>query len=854
MTDEYNMTAQKQSFWSLLTEDTKIQIPNYQREYAQGRKNNRRAELIREGFVESLYNALEENEELELDFIFGGMDTGDDGDAFNPVDGQQRLTILFLLHWYIFVRAGKTSELKLMGEKFCYKTRTTSKTFCEKICDKDLELQLELNENGNNSISLQIVDRPWFTGAMNSDPTVKSMLVVIDCIHKRFSENPDMDYAQISELLISDKCPVTFFCLNLNKALGITTGIRDLYIKMNARGLALTDFELFKANLQKKDDSGDHLDLLTEYFKKTGKKDGDTERIELIGKFNNEYTNFFFNLVDNGEIKSSNNDSSQGQMFDISMMNFINEVFRMSYFSEISKIGKSQKAYRSYNEVFRKMSGRELISFIEKSGEYYNKKIWGKEPPSAEEIERIKGAIIGAFENIIKLMDEFSSRNEEFDNEQGNENASTNCQKLINEMLGKYAVDPQMKKAEGLELKESLARMGMFKFIFKFGIPKNDSDDEAKAFDAWYRFIQKINNNSDFNGFDEVVETLVGYEEIIDAVPTEDCTLKGIVKAIKDVPNLEIVGSSARMQLEEEIVKAILMLSGENGWDDKWFDAIKRAEDYYNDNGQIWFLLDLSEIDGKYDRERFLKGFEVSKKLFDQAKHIRKVKSKCFERALLALPEFDKEDHLDSMGKSTGQTKKFVGGDFSRHVSHQYCKSTNDREKTKYTITMALLQKMLDEPEIPDMSKWLQGNQFCHAESSIDWKNVFIQNDLIDKTVDGLSFKNTFEPDVWEVNSYSYTAVYTNTTRRTDSGELHSFLMASKLKDKDVHVWYHTSSEEEYITEGFPNRYFEVYGSDDNAKLEIGYMQGEFYSRIDGEINKIGNEKDVDKFVSERVN
>lgn len=849
MTSECNVTAQKQSFWSLLNEDAKIQIPNYQREYAQGR-NNRRAKLIREGFVESLHNSLEKNDELELDFIFGGKDTGDAGDAFNPVDGQQRLTILFLLHWYIFVRAGRTAELKKIEENFRYKTRTTSETFCKEICNEDWEFRFEIGEKENGQISLQIMDRPWFTGAMNSDPTVKSMLVVIDCIHKRFSEDIDINYEQVSDILISDNCPITFFCLNLNDALGITSGIRDLYIKMNARGLALTDFELFKANLQKKDSSGGRLDLLAEYFKKI-KKDDNAERVKLIGKFNNEYTNFFFNLVDNGEVKSSNNDGSQSQMFDISMMNFINEVFRMNYFSAISELGAAQKDYRSYNEVFREMSGREFISFIEKNGKYYNEKIRLKHATEKAD-EKIKNAIVGAFDNIVKLLDMFSqcsSGNLNFD--QGDENANGKCQYLLADMLKEYATDPQDNRA--LPFRESLIRMGLFEFILKFGIPEND--EQKNAFNTWSRFVWKIDKNSEFKNFDEAIETLKGYKKIIDSIPGEKYTSNSVIDAIARIEKIDnngkIVAGPARMQLAEEIEKAKLIQSK-----DRWADVIKEAEDYYNDSGQIWFLLELSKIDGQCDIEMFRKAFDYSKELFEvvdfpkrgKVRCICKVRSDYFERALLAMPKFDVEDHLDSMGKSTGQTKKFVGADFSRHVSHQYCESNDDREKTKYRITMALLQEIVDMPtKISDMSKWLQ-DYFQHGNSSVDWKNVFIQNDLFDKSIDGLSFKNTFEPDVGEENSY--TAVYTNVARRTDSGELHSFSMASKLRDEGKSIRYYTSSNEEYITDGFPNRYFEV----NNTGIEIGYMRGEFYSRINGNISKIGNENDVVEFVSKQKN
>ena len=64
-----SIAAQNTSFWGLIT-NSLIQVPNYQREYAQGR-NNRRAELIRNGFVTSLYGSIKNKEHLELDFIFG---------------------------------------------------------------------------------------------------------------------------------------------------------------------------------------------------------------------------------------------------------------------------------------------------------------------------------------------------------------------------------------------------------------------------------------------------------------------------------------------------------------------------------------------------------------------------------------------------------------------------------------------------------------------------------------------------------------------------------------------------------------------------------------------------------------
>ncbi len=74
-----------------------LKIPLIQRDYAQGRESNTD---LRESFIAKLFQHLESGEELKLDFIYGSVDRNS-GTVFLPLDGQQRLTTLFLLHWYI---------------------------------------------------------------------------------------------------------------------------------------------------------------------------------------------------------------------------------------------------------------------------------------------------------------------------------------------------------------------------------------------------------------------------------------------------------------------------------------------------------------------------------------------------------------------------------------------------------------------------------------------------------------------------------------------------------------------------------------------------------------------------------
>ena len=74
---------------------TKIVIPKIQRDYAQGRDNDD-VTRVRDRFLEALKSAIVKKP-TTLDFVYGDIDSAG---IMTPLDGQQRLTTLFLLHWY----------------------------------------------------------------------------------------------------------------------------------------------------------------------------------------------------------------------------------------------------------------------------------------------------------------------------------------------------------------------------------------------------------------------------------------------------------------------------------------------------------------------------------------------------------------------------------------------------------------------------------------------------------------------------------------------------------------------------------------------------------------------------------
>ncbi len=234
------------TFWNFLKENT-IEIPIIQRDYAQGRLGK---ENLRKNFLADLKNALDSNETMKLDFVYGSIEN----DNLNPLDGQQRLTTLWLLHWYIALRAGELSEGNCqIFRKFTYETRISSREFCQNLCNPK-----HFDNFDRNDIVGFITKQTWFYSAWKQDPTIHSMLRmlggtkiadkrgedIIDGIEESFQETNEDGFKSYWKKL-TQKEVVVFYHLPL-KDFGLSD---DLYIKMNARGKQLTSFENFKADL-----------------------------------------------------------------------------------------------------------------------------------------------------------------------------------------------------------------------------------------------------------------------------------------------------------------------------------------------------------------------------------------------------------------------------------------------------------------------------------------------------------------------------------------------------------------------------------------------------------------------------
>lgn len=216
-----------------------IEIPLIQRDYVQG--SNLQAEK-RDAFIDSLYTALtDETAPCDLDFIYGTFEN----EAFFPLDGQQRLTTLYLLHWYLLNKCriedaenydNITKEINFDEKQFSYKTRRSSTAFCQKLI-------VFHPESFSETISEKIKEQNWFSEDWQQDPSVIAMLDMLDALNNKFKKLIDPSVTKMLERLLNTKA------INFDKLdMGHYRLTDSLYIKMNARGKQLTDFENWKAN------------------------------------------------------------------------------------------------------------------------------------------------------------------------------------------------------------------------------------------------------------------------------------------------------------------------------------------------------------------------------------------------------------------------------------------------------------------------------------------------------------------------------------------------------------------------------------------------------------------------------
>ncbi len=647
-----------------------IEIPILQRDYAQGR-NNRQS--VRSEFLDNLIDCLNkesamQNSTLVLDFIYGYSESEKESSKFIPLDGQQRLTTLFLLHLYCH----QYSEIDFFenNQVLTYNTRASSLKFCRKLEVEGFKLLR------NGKFVKQIIDSSWFSNSWLKDPTVKGMLVILDDLDKRLSQK---DLAKYWKRLTEDHC-IQFLVKDINdKENKISPD--NLYIKMNARGKPLSEFENFKS----------FIDALVQ-------KECPDIYTEWIGKIDHLWTDLFWkhrNTADKNpeEIGDEFMRFFKSMLYDKllllgekSFVEALPEVLDDSLVSFYELYNKDEdnlkKGSKIYQELIKQLSNDSLIPNLI----YKNLKLF-----DAELIKRIYNILNRFAESLEEVINEtetlsFNILSQKLDNSESFErnifqSVITGRTTFQNRLLFFTLCEVLLKKCSLNETYEKL------------------------------RTIRNLIENRAYNNVNEYVEGIKAINEIL----SFDNVLVSLADESNPIRHFE------KVQIEEERNKARILLSPIG---DQWRDSIIKAENNEYLLGQISYLFNFAEIDdynfpNLRNLELFDKYHQISSKFFDY--NVDNKDTFYIQRALLCFGNY-----LISFG------------------GNRWCflTTTKDRDTTFKRLLLntdkrMYFKQLLDELK-PDESISEQLFKIINQDKPTDiedWRKQIIESDYILKNI-----------------------------------------------------------------------------------------------------------------------
>ena len=585
--------GKQDTFWNLINE-YKIVVPKIQRDYVQGREN-KTVEKNREEFVKELIGSLAENKPMSLNFVYGTIH----GDEFIPIDGQQRLTTLFLLHLYVLAKKGDIDAIGKLQKQFSYQTRYTTNRLFEELA-KDLP-----NLSKSDDFAQAIRASGWYVTPWDNDPNILSCIVMLGLIHENYKQTingNDEKSKQIAELLIADNCPITFMWLQLDKSFGSDN---QLYIRMNSRGKQLTDFENFKAELYEKvlkSEKGDN-DKINNFKKNI---DGDWYSLFWDAKLCRDTSNK--NQDANGKNKDEEDIEKRATLID----RLLQHIFHWTIVSSIcNATGDLTSASKNDSKEFVKnlysdlQPGCEIEkTYIQEYIELYQNREGFENvfTLNDEEREKRKEERIKAF--FCNIVEDFACTLS-FLSELKREKAEKIFRFIINDI---FQINYGNKNAITYTISQYGPRVLLYaitRFAKEYEKGKNNKIDD---FNSWYRVVlnlvstQEIDSPEDFQAAIKAIDKCELTKKSCDINEIIESWLNELCKVWKGDSKEKRAFRLA--QVEEEILKIKMFKNGD------WESAIRNAEntnfdsgdgykprDYFR--GQIGFLLHMAGVEAQ---------------------------------------------------------------------------------------------------------------------------------------------------------------------------------------------------------------------------------------------------------------
>ncbi len=563
------MSFKHLSFIDLFSkENLVVEIPMLQRDYAYGRitETEKRTEFLKsiKGYL------LSEHTNHELDFVYGTVTAPKGTNTLILLDGQQRITTLFLLHWYLALANNEFSQFRtllLNGDKskFTYNTRESSTDFCNAIVsltkiikDEEGNEKIENQEqeyfdliSSSGKISKKIRDEKWFYTHWNNDPTVLNMLNMLDDIAITFPiEECSGLYDKLNKS--GKDSSITFNLLPLEKY-GLTD---ELYIKMNSRGKPLTRFENLKSKILKLYDNQKQSNNYQQKLKEIcnlEKKEYESLRDYVGLMIDTRWTDMFWNFWLEGN-PSSDSKPLVDDLFLSFLINiciFYKVLYLMNGSLSMKRNGSEEEEIESLMDSRNNIPYETIISILQENDNYL-------------------------LFNIIDILNLISERNDKqewvlktyFDSNVYYFNEKSAFKTIVEDYI-----------ANDRNYEDKVIFFAYIKYLLHFKPEKND-----EKFIDWMRFVYDMCKNSYTlsNAVSTFSNCLAGVNYLCDQDIYK--TLPG--KDISNIVTLDVY------QLEEEILKAKLFDN------QKWKEAISNALSklrYFE--GQIHYeLIDANNI------------------------------------------------------------------------------------------------------------------------------------------------------------------------------------------------------------------------------------------------------------------
>ena len=547
-----------------------IEIPALQRDYAQGRWAQKG---IGKGFVNALIEALDGGDKakgLHLDFIYGYVE-GQDSKKLILIDGQQRLTTLWLLHLYLYERAGKIDENDWLG-RFSYAARSGARWFCKKL------LALSFCASKKPSVVFDEAKKNGASDVAKNDPTVAAMLNMLDWIHEGV-EGLDAKNGQDSKpkhpkKLVENLSKITFDFFDMKQfELG-----EELYIKMNARGKPLSDYENIKALIEK------------------GIKDK-----ELLRRIDTEWSDYFYSDDNNSGLKD------RAKLFDARGKNFL---YHSALFFGLGEYFDSKKDNQEENkklkdeakgganqarDIFKKIEARDRAEFYK----------------PLEDLENLKW--LDRVMELFRRMHFESSLSELLRGERLETLTNANFFDDMNHVKKCYFVAIlwycKTCEAHKQDADKLLDYLKVVRHLVE-NHPTSNSDFYLLKFFKLFEGLSKELSERLSDGASDIYSLMVGMGE-------------------SSIEELEIYKGIFAL----EVRKAILIAKSRSGGDD-WEGVLDGVERHVVLRGRVDFLLDFSDVD--FDGEKWRDEVRYCNPRFEVFKQYATIAMKLLDRDFLS--------------------------------------------------------------------------------------------------------------------------------------------------------------------------------------------------------------------------